>query len=137
MGIIGSVLIGIIGSTIALVILILVALEAQYRQRPGNDLELTAGKWEFDLYEPQRYLLVGNLEFLNRTRRLEVMVPEIRTKVTLLSSGSLDGVTTTTRGHSSQTPKQNREAMTTGRGKLSKSAEKPRSRSRSTYRDKT
>ncbi len=97
MGIIGSVLIGIIGSTIALVILILVALEAQYRQRPGNDLELTAGKWEFDLYEPQRYLLVGNLEFLNRTRRLEVMVPEIRTKVTLLSSGSLDGVTTTTR----------------------------------------
>ena len=97
MGIIGSVLIGIIGSTIALVILILVALEAQYRQRPGNDLELTAGKWEFDLYEPQRYLLVGNLEFLNRTRRLEVMVPEIRTKVTLLSSGSLNGVTTTTR----------------------------------------
>ena len=96
MGIIESVFIGIIGSAIALVILILLALEAQYRQRPGNDLELTAGKWEFDLYEPQRYLLVGNLEFRNRTRRLEVMVPEIRAQVTLLSSGSLEGVTATT-----------------------------------------
>ncbi|MCY7321265.1 MAG: F420-0:Gamma-glutamyl ligase [Phormidesmis sp. CAN_BIN36] len=91
-----SVFIGIIGSAIALVILILLALEAQYRHRPGNDLELTAGKWEFDLYEPQQYLLVGNLEFVNRTRRLEVMVPEIRAQVTLLSSGGLEGVTTTT-----------------------------------------
>ena len=89
MGIIESVFIGIIGSAIALVILILLALEAQYRHRPGNDLELTAGKWEFDRYEPQQYLLVGNLEFVNRTRRLEVMVPEIRAQVTLLSSGSL------------------------------------------------
>ena len=97
MGIIESVFIGIIGSAIALVILILLALEAQYQHRPGNDLELTAGKWEFDLYEPQQYLLVGNLEFCNRTRRLEVMVPEIRAQVTLLSSGSLEGVTTTTR----------------------------------------
>ena len=96
MGIIESVFIGIIGSAIALVILILLALEAQYRHRPGNDLELTAGKWEFDRYEPQQYLLVGNLEFVNRTRRLEVMVPEIRAQVTLLSSGSLEGVTATT-----------------------------------------
>ena len=96
MGIIESGFIGIIGSAIALVILILLALEAQYRHRPGNDLELTAGKWEFDRYEPQQYLLVGNLEFVNRTRRLEVMVPEIRAQVTLLSSGSLEGVTTTT-----------------------------------------
>ncbi len=96
MGIIESVFIGIIGSAIALVILILLALEAQYQHRPGNDLELTAGKWEFDLYEPQQYLLVGNLEFRNRTRRLEVMVPEIRAQVTLLSSGSLEGVTATT-----------------------------------------
>ena len=96
MGIIESGFIGIIGSAIALVILILLALEAQYQHRPGNDLELTAGKWEFDRYEPQQYLLVGNLEFVNRTRRLEVMVPEIRAQVTLLSSGSLEGVTTTT-----------------------------------------
>ena len=96
MGIIESGFIGIIGSAIALVILILLALEAQYQHRPGNDLELTAGKWEFDRYEPQQYLLVGNLEFVNRTRRLEVMVPEIHAQVTLLSSGSLEGVTTTT-----------------------------------------
>jgi hypothetical protein len=49
------------------------------------------------VYEPQRYLLVGELEFINRTRRLEIMVPELSVEVQLLSSGSLVDVTTTTR----------------------------------------
>lgn len=88
-----NVLIGIIGSAIGVIVLALLALEVQYRQRPGNKMELTAGNWELEVYEPQRYLLVGDLEFCNYTDRLEVMVPEIRAEVTLLSSGSLDNVT--------------------------------------------
>lgn len=71
----------------------ILALEWQYRHRPGNDLELTAGDWELEVYEPQRYRLVGEMEFQNRTRSLEIMVPEVRAEVTLLSKGSLDGVT--------------------------------------------
>lgn len=90
-------MIGIIGSAIGLIVLVLLALDIQYRQRPGNKLEVTSGKWELEVYEPQRYLLVGELELCNRTRRLEIMVPEIRAEVKLLSSDSLDGVTATTR----------------------------------------
>lgn len=97
MGTIESVLIGIIGSAIGLIVLILLALDIQYRQRVGNRLEVTSGKWELEVYEPQRYLLVGELELCNRTRRLEIMVPEIRAEVKLLSSTSLDKVTTITR----------------------------------------
>jgi hypothetical protein len=37
------------------------------------------------------------MEFCNLTHRLEVMVPEVRVDVKLMSSGSLDGITTTTR----------------------------------------
>lgn len=69
------------------------ALEWQYRHRPGNDLELTAGDWQLEVYEPDRYRLVGEMEFQNQTRSLEIMVPEVRAEVTLLSKGSLEGVT--------------------------------------------
>nr|WP_199304969.1 F420-0:Gamma-glutamyl ligase [Phormidium sp. FACHB-592] len=72
----------------------LLALEVQYRRRPGNKLELTAGNWQLEVYEPQRYLLVGELEFRNLTQRLEVMVPEIWVEVKLLSTDSLKGITT-------------------------------------------
>ena len=90
MGIIASIAIAVVG----VVILLLLALEVQYRRRPGNKLELTAGKWQLEVYEPQRYLLVGELEFRNLTQRLEVMVPEIWVEVKLLSTGSLKGITT-------------------------------------------
>jgi hypothetical protein len=92
-----NVLIGIIGSGVGIIVLALLALEAQYRQRPGNKMELTSGKWELDVYEPHHYSLVGEMEFCNYTSRLEVMVPEIRVEVTLLSSGSLEGITTGSR----------------------------------------
>jgi hypothetical protein len=92
-----DVLIGIIGSAIGLLLLILFALDFQYRQRAGNKLELTSGKWEFEVYEPQQYVIVGELEFRNLTQRLEVMVPEIRVEVRLLSSASLEGITTQTK----------------------------------------
>ncbi len=92
MGILGSIAIAVIG----VILLLLLALEVQYRRRPGNKLELTAGNWQLEVYEPQRYLLVGELEFRNLTQRLEVMVPEIWVEVKLLSIASLNGITTST-----------------------------------------
>ncbi|MBC7969185.1 MAG: F420-0:Gamma-glutamyl ligase [Verrucomicrobia bacterium] len=92
MGIIGSITI----AAVVVVLLLLLALEVQYRRRPGNKLELTSGHWQLEVYEPQRYLLVGELEFRNTTKHLEVMVPEIWVEVKLLSVASLNGITTTT-----------------------------------------
>jgi len=69
------------------------AIESQYRRRPGNRLELTPGTWSLEICEPQHYRLVGELELQNRTRRLEIMVPELEAQAQLLSKGSLDGIT--------------------------------------------
>ncbi len=68
------------------------ALELQYRNRPGNALELTSGDWNLAVAEPEKYLLVGEMELCNRTKSLEIMVPEVQAEVKLLSSGSLEGV---------------------------------------------
>jgi hypothetical protein len=70
------------------------ALEIGYRRRLGNKLELSAGKWRIEEYEVDHYRIVGDLEFINLTQRLDVMVPEIQASIKLLSSGSLQGVTT-------------------------------------------
>ncbi|MGJ3245650.1 MAG: F420-0:Gamma-glutamyl ligase [Elainellaceae cyanobacterium] len=70
-----------------------VAVEWQYRRRPGNHLELTDGEWNLDIRSPERYLLTGDLELINRTQRLEIMVPHVDAEVTLLSGSSLDHVT--------------------------------------------
>ncbi|HEY9645500.1 MAG TPA: hypothetical protein V6C88_03970 [Chroococcidiopsis sp.] len=87
--------IGIALGIIALLLgLGLLAVEIQYRRRPGNALELTSGDWNLEVYEPQNYLLVGEMEFQNRTTRLEIMVPQVMAEATLLSKASLDGVTT-------------------------------------------
>ncbi|MGG6297472.1 F420-0:Gamma-glutamyl ligase [Leptolyngbya sp. AN02str] len=69
------------------------AVEYQYRRRPGNALQLTAGTWNLETYEPQHYRLVGELELQNKTQRLEIMVPEISAEVTLLSKDSLEDIT--------------------------------------------
>lgn len=75
-----------------LILLALAAFEWQYRRRAGNDLVLTPGDWDIPVYEPHRYRLVGELEFQNRTRSLEIFIPEVAVEVTLLSKGSLEGV---------------------------------------------
>lgn len=93
---VGSIAIGILGVAVLSLVLFLLGLEIQYRRRLGNKLELSPGVWQLEVYEPQHYRLVGELEFRNRTQRLEVMVPEIRAEVTLLSSGSIEGISTTT-----------------------------------------
>lgn len=85
-----------LGIGIALILLFLglvaAGLELQYRRRPGNDLILTSGDWHLDLDHPQQYVLVGEMELWNRTNRLEVMVPEVKAEVKLLSGESLDGI---------------------------------------------
>ncbi|MBD2022614.1 F420-0:Gamma-glutamyl ligase [Leptolyngbya sp. FACHB-36] len=97
MGTLESIVIGIVAAIVLLVALALLAIELQFRRRPGNRLELTSENWELEVYEPQHYVIAGEMTFCNRTQRLEIMVPEVRTEVKLLSSGTLDGITTTAR----------------------------------------
>lgn len=82
-----------LGVLVLVVGLFLIGLEFQYRRRPGNKLELTAGDWNLPVYEPDRYLLIGHLDLINRTKRFEIMVPEVWAEVTLLSKESLEGMT--------------------------------------------
>ncbi len=70
-------------------------LEMRYRLRPGNDLEMTAGEWSYEVFESTRYLLVGKLELINHNPYREVMVPQLSAQVTLLSSKSLAGISHT------------------------------------------
>ncbi|HEY9867326.1 MAG TPA: hypothetical protein V6D21_24335 [Candidatus Obscuribacterales bacterium] len=81
-------------TTAALVLLGLgtLGLEIQYRLRPGNKLELTQGEWNLDLSDDRHYVLRGELEFQNLTSNLEIMIPEVRAQLTLLSKASLDGI---------------------------------------------
>ncbi len=67
-------------------------VEYQYRRRPGNALELEAEAWNLETYEPQHYVLVGELELRNKTQRLEIMVPHLEASALLLSKGSLEDV---------------------------------------------
>lgn len=69
------------------------ALELQFRRRAGNQLELTRGTWKHEVLSPQRHQIVGEMELINRTTNLEIMVPEVYPDVTLMSDGSLEGVT--------------------------------------------
>ena len=68
------------------------AIEYQYRRRPGNALDWVAGNWRLMVCEPQRYQIVGRPELINRTCSLEIMVLEVKPEPTLLSGGSLTGV---------------------------------------------
>lgn len=91
-------ILGIILATSVLVIaLYLLLLEVQYRRRLGNKLVATVGNWHLQVKEPQHYVLVGEMELINRTQRLELMVPEMGAEVVLLSDGSLEGITWNTR----------------------------------------
>jgi hypothetical protein len=84
---------GLIAGTLGIFGAAAAVLEIGYRQRLGNKLELSAGKWRIEEYEIDHYRIVGELEFINLTPRLDVMIPEVRVSVQLLSSGRLDGVT--------------------------------------------
>lgn len=68
-------------------------LEWHYRRQPGNDLVLEPGAWQLQVQQPERYLLVGEMAFVNRTQHLEIMVPQVEVEATLLAKGSLQGIT--------------------------------------------
>ena len=81
----------------AIVALAGLGMELRYRRLPGNDLELTPGEWELAIAQSDHYLLVGEMEFRNRTSGFEIMVPEVEAEVQLLGETSLDGSELTAR----------------------------------------
>jgi hypothetical protein len=85
---------GLIAGTVGILGATLAALELGYRRRLGNKLELQTGNWRIEAYDRDHYQIIGDLEFVNLTQRLDVMIPEIHAEVKLLSSGSIDGITT-------------------------------------------
>lgn len=85
----------IVITVVVLFALAALALEIQYRLRPGNKLELTSGNWEIVTTEPKHYVLIGEMELRNLTKRLEIMVPEVDAEVKLLSKASLEGINST------------------------------------------
>jgi hypothetical protein len=76
---------------IALVGLIWLGLELNYRRRPNNHLEVIQGEWDLTP-QPHAYVLTGDIGFSNPSRNMEVMIPELTAHLTLLSQGSLAGV---------------------------------------------
>ena len=87
---------GLLGVLILIGIAAYLLIEWQYRQRPGNDLALTATDWSLDTHESDHYALSLNTVFTNRTRTLEIFIPEVNVEYELLSSSSLEGITVCT-----------------------------------------
>lgn len=67
-------------------------LESRYRQGRGNTLKVSTGQWQLDLDQPHHYTLRGKLVLENPLADLEVMVPELRAELTVLSKEGLAGV---------------------------------------------
>jgi F420-0:gamma-glutamyl ligase len=74
-----------------------IALEVQYRSRFGNLMELDWGNCQFEVYEPNHYQLQIEYTAQNRTPANEVFLIEVQPYPTLLSDGSLEGITTKVR----------------------------------------
>ncbi|MEL7493053.1 MAG: F420-0:Gamma-glutamyl ligase [Cyanobacteria bacterium J06554_11] len=87
---------GILGSLLGLLIFIGIVgyllIEWQYRQRPGNQLAFSADSWTFDTQEGNHYALTFNTVFSNRTRTLEIFIPEVDVDYELLSGDRTDDI---------------------------------------------
>ena len=83
----------VIGLGIGLIGLVPLAFEWQYRRRIGNKFDLNAADWHISTEDLNHYVLVGDLTLVNQTERREILIPEMRAEVTLLSKGSLEGIT--------------------------------------------
>jgi hypothetical protein len=81
------------GLVVLLAVLGALGFELQYRRRIGNKFDLTASNWQIVTDDPSRYVVTGKLELVNQTGRREIMIPELTATVTLLSKGSLAGIT--------------------------------------------
>ncbi|QSF48738.1 MULTISPECIES: F420-0:Gamma-glutamyl ligase [unclassified Thermosynechococcus] len=77
-----------------LALLVAIGLEGRYRQRPAHPLEVIRATWNLEIYEPTHYRFVGLLGLSNPHRGLEVMVPDLRAEVVLLSDGRVDMIQT-------------------------------------------
>lgn len=67
-------------------------LERPYRRRQGNTLDVSTGQWKFDLDQANHYRIRGELTLRNPLGHLEVMVPELRAEVALLSKEDTAGI---------------------------------------------
>jgi hypothetical protein len=67
-------------------------LESRYRKGRGNTLQVSTGQWKLELDQPHHYSLRGELVFYNPLADLEVMVPELRAELSVLSKEGLAGV---------------------------------------------
>jgi hypothetical protein len=81
----------------ALLALGLIGFETPYRRRQGNTLETPPGNWKLVRQDPDHYQVVGEQIFRNPLDNLEVMIPELKVKVQLLSKGSTDAIRTSTK----------------------------------------
>ena len=86
----------VLGTLLGLLILISIAaylfIEWQYRQRPGNDLELTAQDWKLNSQDPNHYSITIDMVFTNHTRTLEIFIPEVSVEYELLSRASTESI---------------------------------------------
>ncbi|MCM1983937.1 F420-0:Gamma-glutamyl ligase [Lyngbya confervoides] len=77
----------------ALVLLGWIGLEIPYRRHRGNTLEVPPGEWRLTRQDPDHYQLVGIQTFRNPLDDLEVMIPELKPEIQLLSKASVRGIT--------------------------------------------
>ena len=90
-----QILLGIALGAIALIFLIWVIFEQQYRRRDGNKMELDQGAWHIKEYTPETYQLQGIFTAFNDTKKLDIFLTEIDIELVLLSKDSLEGITHT------------------------------------------
>ncbi|MFM7734048.1 MAG: F420-0:Gamma-glutamyl ligase, partial [Cyanobium sp.] len=74
-----------------LLALLLLVLELRHRLRPASPLRLRASGWTVQR-NGEAVLVKGSVTITNPHRRMEVFVPELTVKPTLLGRGSLAGV---------------------------------------------
>lgn len=67
-------------------------LEARHRLRPASPLQLSSGDWKVQRLGDQELVVKGTLTIRNPHRRMEVFVPEIELRPTLLGRGDLSAV---------------------------------------------
>lgn len=67
------------------------AVEARYRRHPGNDVVVDDLTWEPSRPAPGTLRVDGRIALRNTIRLREVMVTDVRPRVTLLADGPVDG----------------------------------------------
>lgn len=71
-------------------------LDRWWRRRSQNPLHLTRGYWQMEVQGRDHYRWRGHLEWVNPSSRYEVMVPECRVQVQLLSRQDISDIRVTT-----------------------------------------